>query len=559
MRKNTACILLAAALLLTAALSGCGDTTGIQQGIIGAANNAGADTTPESGAAKEISDLLDSYAADKDNPDPLLNRTVRFSEADVQAIWTVVDNIKAPYPYADISNVKEALERHRALPELAPRKPTGLLASGWLDADELYSTVMANNARYMAEGKYNYIEMENEYVQGVCAVITDTVNRELANYGFTDTLGELDYNLTNLCILSGHGLSNAAVTDDGCMLIQPKLAENMKWLADNDQAVSIAYSHEVEHLFQKVSTEARQALGVERAYGFCRVFPDLDINPLYFNWFLEASAEKLAIALYDSEPTTYTTKIGYLDSLTYAGMFRDGVSPVDIPRLSQQHSLERVFELFDLDAYERQIEFLNMMWAINVIQESPEDFMRVYAGQLEHEPDYEFTDAELTELRIAMKESLCVTFSKYFYENLAGKMAGESVSLTDLFLLISIWEADLNYHITYTDETRYDSMKKFLAGYADIQNAFFERVAVDLDVGAEELAESYNAYNAAIKVQKNVFLVQEEAEEQFKNIAIPWLTTEENSFISKQFSAVANKKTVSIRQMIDIFARLSEL
>jgi hypothetical protein len=313
------------------------------------------------------------------------------------------------------------------------------------------------------------------------------------------------------------------------------------------------YSHEVEHLLQRVSTETKQALGVERAYGFCRIFPDLAVNPLYFDWFLEASAEKLAAALYDSAPMVYATRIGYLDSLIYAGMLRADVSPVDIPRLSQQHGLARVYEVFGLDTYDRQVEFLNMMWAINIIQESPEDFMGAYAQQLGHGPDYEFSEDEQLALIIAMKNSICLTFSKYFYENLAGIMVGKSVSLADLFLLISTWEADLNYHITYTDETRYDSIKDFLDGYTGIQAAFFEHAAAGLGIKPEELRESYNAYNATIQAPRRNYVIKGLIEE-YADIAIPWLTPEENRVVAKQFSAVASKKTVSVRQATDIFA-----
>jgi hypothetical protein len=180
--------------------------------------------------------------------------------------------------------------------------------------------------------------------------------------------------------------------------------------------------------------------------------------------------------------------------------------------------------------------------------------MGAYAQKLGHEANYEFTEDELTVLRIEMKASLCATLSKYFYENLAEKMTGESVSLTDLFLLISTWEADLNYHITYTDETRYDNVKNFLTGYNEIQTAFFERAAAALDIKPKELTESYNAYNAAVHVPKrNSFI--EELNEEYADITMPWLMPAENGFISKQFSAVGGKKTVSIRQMIDIYAK----
>jgi len=76
--------------------------------------------------------------------------------------------------------------------------------------------------------------------------------------------------------------------------------------------------------------------------------------------------------------------IGYLDSFTFLNVLNGG-GVKETPKLTQQSSLELVFELFDIKTEDERLEFLNMFYAIEIIQTEPDDFMALYAEHLGHE------------------------------------------------------------------------------------------------------------------------------------------------------------------------------
>jgi hypothetical protein len=537
----------------------CGNTAS-QQRIIDAAASAAAEResgeTSKSETEQAVEAILSAFEEETE-PDPLLERAFTFSGEDAAFIRENIGRLTVEYPYANISETEKAYARYCEQPSLTKREPVGLLANGVLDFDELYTAVQNNNAEYKktGTGKMNYPLLDDEYVRWVIEIICKSLNRELGRYDFRANMGETDSIVSNLKILTGIGLNNAAITDDGCLIISPQLVENMIWISGNDAADEITVAHECEHILQKLSDAARSELGADRAYGFCRRFTDLEVNSLYINWFLEAAAEKLAIALYDSEPTTYTTKIGYLDSLTYIYMLDENIAPIDIPRLSQQFGLDRVFEMLKMDTYERKTEFLNMLWAVNVQQESPEDFMAAYAASLGYDADYAFGDEELAPLRVEMKTPALSTLSKYFYEELADAAAKNSVSLEDLFLLISVFEADMNYHVdSYTDEYRRESIEDMMRVYISAQDAFFEKIAEKLDVSADRICAAFDAYNAAVHFPITKSYI-ESRNEDYTDVEILWLPDEENKFVTEQMLDVAYRHTISVRQMLEIYER----
>jgi hypothetical protein len=542
--------LIAAVSVIAVLLAGCAQKTpDISRSLRAAAENPPPPVAEKTETQQRV-DAIKSGADAGITAEIGENRTVRFTGADFDAVRSVIDGIEVKYPYADIMNLPAALAKYDGLPEGREdlyEAVTGLLSDGVVSENELIEAVYVNNRKYREENRSNFMHTDPEegYLKTICGIICDTVNRELQSYDFPQALySELDYTLTNLCVFSTTTyFNNAFVNDEGHMVVSPVLIESMKTLVKNERTEAIIISHEVEHLFQKISTRTRETLGVERGWGFCLTFPDLEVNSLHFNWFLEAAAEKLAAKLYNSAPITYTSKIGYLDSLILVGLLRDEAAVDDIPRLTQQYSLDRVYETFGCDTAEKQLELLHMLYAINIIQEDPADFITVYERGLGRE----MTAEELSEMKIRLKGSICTTLSKYFYGNLSEKMAGESVELSDIFTLLSILEADMNLHLTYDDETRYPYFGNFPEAYCLIQGEFFERISGVLNIPVSDIQDSYNAYNAALSIPKNSMLDKEEREPY--TVAFTWLTGEKNRFLTGHYASVMKKKTVTISQM----------
>ena len=238
----------------------------------------------------------------------------------------------------------------------------------------------------------------------------------------------------------------------------------------------------------------------------------------------------------------YKTKIGYIDTLTFSLLLNEDFKPYDIERLTQQQSLDKVFETFHCETEEQKMEFLNMMEAINIIQEEPEDFMSIYENKI---LGHEASDDDLATMKVELKNGVCTTITKYFYRSLTEKLARENISVSDIFSLISIFEADMNVHITYAKDGAYEARKDFFDNYSNIQNNFFSELAKSLGVSFDDVLGAYQQYNGAIEVKLDLSF--EPA--VYDKMDIECLSNEKDNFVNKIFRNTINNKTASIQEV----------
>ena len=99
----------------------------------------------------------------------------------------------------------------------------------------------------------------------------------------------------------------------------------------------------------------------------------------------------------------------------------------------------------------------------------------------------------LDQLRYALKPAICLTFAKSFYKNLAYAIAdNKTVTANDLFYLIRVFEAAMDYHLTYTIAEKAEVNQPFLDVYKEIRRAFFAMLAEN---GASVIEKSYLEYD----------------------------------------------------------------
>ncbi len=490
-----------------------------------------------------LDDLLNNYDESKVDEyyQSIINSKLQLTAEQRNALVSSIESVEPEYAYSDIYDVESAYNRYQQV-NIYDSEVDNVLANRHLDLDKIVNIVKANNAKYKADNFVFYQEFSDQEIRDILTVIVDTINYELDNNTFSATLDDLSQNIASLKIFKSPTLDNAAVTDDNCLLVSLSSMESMKNIADNENADKIVLAHEAEHLIQKISGRARNEMGVERAYGYNLSFKDLPVNSLYQNWLIEGSAENLACKIYDSAPTTYKTKIGYIDTLTFSLLLNEDFKPYDIERLTQQQSLDKVFETFHCETEEQKMEFLNMMEAINIIQEEPEDFMSIYENKI---LGHEASDDDLATMKVELKNGVCTTITKYFYRSLTEKLARENISVSDIFSLISIFEADMNVHITYAKDGAYEARKDFFDNYSNIQNNFFSELAKSLGVSFDDVLGAYQQYNGAIEVKLDLSF--EPA--VYDKMDIECLSNEKDNFVNKIFRNTINNKTASIQEV----------
>lgn len=494
---------------------------------------------------------LDAYSAREETAadTAALDAPLSLTAEGLTAVEEAVAGLAVDYPYQEIAQLETAYAAYRALPAWEDSPSFGVLDG--LDAQTLYERVKAANKSHetdlLGDGGHMYIALDDDYLWGVCEVLCDTLNREVSEWDFGAQMPSIDYNIANLQIFQNRvGFNNAAVSNDGVLMVQPTMTEGMATIVDNEDSPSITIAHETEHLLQKQSNLRMAALGVDRAYGFCFYLPELPVNSMFFTWMIEASAEKLAVQLYDCEPTTYFSKISYLDSLTVPTLLA-GADSQAVPRLTQQPSLDAVFDLFGCETEAEQMELLRCLYDIEVIQTQPEDFF----AEFQRQTGREITEEDgLVEVQRALKAPACLTMSKLFYRDLARSLAEQELTLREVFYLMSMWEFDLNNHLGYDDETRLDTTAPFMAAYTELQMGFFDALAAGTDRSAEELRELFAAYLCRCEVPKVSILYGNEA--WTKGPEIGAVSAESNDFLDEYYRTVSQRKTIPVYRAAEL-------
>ena len=155
--------------------------------------------------------------------------------------------------------------------------------------------------------------------------------------------------------------------------------------------------------------------------------------------------------------TTYEYYINYIDSLSFSTILFKNNNVESIPDTTLNKDLYNLFKIFNVDNKEEQKEIVNMMFSLDILETSNEEFMNKYNPNIS-------TD-ERTELCKNLKSSICQTMAKYFYKSLNELVKNNDLKLNDIFYLITLYESDLDTHSTYSDPNEASSFKDFLNNY----------------------------------------------------------------------------------------------
>jgi len=211
-------------------------------------------------------------------------------------------------------------------------------------------------------------------------------------------------------------------------------------------------------------------------------FPDLNVNSLYNEWFVETSAEKNA-SYYNQEEFIYINEMRYLDALIIATAFES----TNVENVNFGHNLKEFYSLLNCDGLISDREIANMMYAVNfAINENMEVIENYKALNGEYMPS-----SEIRHLKNIYSSKFFETLSKKLYYDLCK----QSLSLKNIFSVISLFENSCSNIIWYADSYKLEENKSFIENYNKIQSCYFELLASELGISADEVAALYNYYN----------------------------------------------------------------
>lgn len=407
---------------------------------------------------------------------------ILLSEDSFNAFQCFLKENKTKYYYENYYEIDKAFSEYSKVKDLNVENHSYTIKE--LSAEELYNTVKKNNKIYLEREKYSaslYSELDDKTLKEVCDIIINTI---LYYQSDINDINETKCILGNLKIFSKPFLSNASVSDDNCLLMNINMINTLeiKKTSKEQNVFEDTISHETIHLLQDCCIDNKK---IKYRIGNSYKFNNLEINSLFYNWFYEGSAEKLSNNYTGDTPLVYNYYINYINSLNLSTML--GNTNVDAAqKTTLDQDLDSLFKMFNCTTNEEEKEILNMMYSLNIIETDDEGFLN--AIQLSNNSD------EYIAIKRNIKASVCMTLTKHFYKNLAFIIKEKNLTLQDIFYLITIFESDINSHLTYADENKYQDNQEFIEEYLNIQNYFFNLITESNNYQINELIEIFDNY-----------------------------------------------------------------
>lgn len=428
----------------------------------------------------------------------ILNTNVKFDDSSITIFNNDISNHSIDYKYSELYNINEAYQKYVNMDRSYKSTiNTNLISNNVVSDEYLFYLVKSNNLHFLQQDMVTmYYELDDEIIYLVCKIIAETITEELNRSTVDFDIGNICENLENLKVLDGAAFSNAFITDDDILVLNIANINLTGTLNDNENQFEMTISHEAEHIIQKASLKKLEYEKVNREHGYCVEFNDIDINSLYWTWLIEGSAENLAVNLYNCEPSTYRNKISYINSLKLSQITNNDFNLYDIEYLTEQENLDEVFKKFDLETDDEKIEFIHMMYSLEIMHQSPDDFIKIYEDKYLN--GNSMTDEQKDVINYELKSGICSTMSKYFYKNIIKSMTKKEYKLNEIYELLSLFEQDLNSHLNYDMEEKIEYNRAFFENYIIMQNSFFSILSNKTGIDKDYLRELYIRYNSEL-------------------------------------------------------------
>ena len=417
-----------------------------------------------------------------------------------------LDSISVSYTYAPYYHIAEALDKADSYASARAKQSshfTGLICEiTEIPSVELLQDVISANSDAYLRSHPGFSQPDPEETQSIVQIIHDMVE---TNYFLWDdeNLRRVYSLLSNISVVEIDSYDftvndlmkpyNARVLEDCTIIIDTATMEKM---LRGDNAKEKTYEHEIYHLFQRMCPDAQ--IENYTQIGCSQYFEDLRVNSLHWNWLYEAAAEKKVMKHYRTmQPLVYKNMIGYLRSLDFITLLRPEYNESAVEDSTLTVDSQNIFDLLGAQTSDEKEEIIRMLYSIDYLQNNRDDLEEML------KEDGITADAETRiSIKKDMKNSICLTFAKIFYRNLADLAYSGSVSMQDIFYLINAFEEDVSYHTTYDEET--PLYRSFIESYSDLQDRFFAMLAGNDDAASEALTDSFLSYSMALMTENGI-------------------------------------------------------
>lgn len=470
---------------------------------------------------------------------------IHLSQEHLSQFVDWIDAQQIPYTYAelyDLDNASQALAQYADALSSQGHIHTDLIVStNQIPSSELIASTIERNSQSFLKNHSGYYQLDQEYITLLATIFSEVLEAYYDVWSQED-LERIYCMLNNVAaagIDSGDFTVNdlktlyfARVTDDGVIMLDLTQMEALR----GDNVLERTLTHEIIHIFQRMCADHRlEGLTQIGSSQYIEAFDEAGkVNSLHYQWLYEASAERMSMDLYGADtPLVYKNMVGYLNTLDLITLLRPEYSSDSLEVSQLSVDPDAVYALFGAATREEKAEIANMLFSICYIQNDRDDFVAAY------EAAYGSITGQETTIKRVMKQSVAKTMTKYFYKNLAERIANADVTLQDAFYLINVFEAALNLHLVYDDESRYDLNEAPLRFYLEVQDQFFTLVAQDSGMTVEELINSLKQYALVIQTD----------EVYQRNCSFTWLTEKEKAFIYQVLTTDIQSLTINIRSL----------
>lgn len=464
---------------------------------------------------------IDSYEYSNDG--------VIVTDSSYNEFVNYLDNIDTTYTYENLYEINNALNNYEQVKNFKVDNHNSPIKN--ITVDELFSVVKSNNRKYLEQKKKEYVsDFYEEFSDGdlrkICGIIVETINCYIEK-GKVSNQEEVKCILGDLKIFERTTLTNAYVTDDNALMISPSMINTLKIKSSssNQDVFKDTISHEAMHMIQKGCVHNTVTYRIGNSFKF----ENLSINPLFWNWFYEGSAEKLSNNFTGDTPLVYNYYINYINSLSYSTILNDNNSVNELEETTLSNNLDSIFKYFGASNEESKKEVINMMFSLDIIEMDNEEFL----NKLNLDKDSD----EYIKVKRNIKTSVCESMTKYFYRSLSEKVKNSNVKLNDIYYLITVFETDLDSHLNYTSLDKYEDNKEFIKRYVEIQNNFFNYLTSDKRYSQQDLENLFDEYGTLNTNRDN-------------NFNLNFLNNEKRQFIENFLSNISITRTEQVRDVL---------
>lgn len=442
-----------------------------------------------------------------------ISTSIGIDNKEYKEIINVLESYNYEFSMSEYYDLENTLEIYNNT-LYQKKKDTSIISNGQLDLYKLYNTVISNNNAYMNQD-VNAInsflsQASKTEILNICNLIIETYNKNPEIYGdikyISDTLSHLKI------FKFPTSPESAAVSDkDFILTFNPEMIKkftNMQVFRNNtDDDVDVSktiFVHEAEHLLQKASNDFNYENGIET--GFCRIYDktnvnSLNVNSLWYSWLLEGSAELKMTETLSATPKLYDIKISYIRSYNLSRIFEDSYDVNDLINSAFVNDLDSMFKKLNINDKDSRMEFLKLMYSIQITQYDVDDFWEFY----EKQEGITLTKEEKESIRMDIRTEAVKNLSSKYYKGLAKALKeGKIKDLETLFYLMRIWELDCCGHLNFANEAEYEHAKDFIIWQDNVEKSFISAISNSNNMSYDELISKYDNYHMLLDVDGNI-------------------------------------------------------